>query len=253
MNGLVLRVGLTQVSAVFICPVTKPTNVPSHYTGPFRQVPANRVDALLAALSYRPTMPQSQHSCVSDPPHIDLPLVIVEAQKGTYYDIALREGECQGTLPDDVAKAIDTALAPATLYNVPGVRGVPAGRVDLAKPCDSVRPVHKGPFIEAALPAVTTVYVCPPAPSFTKTTRYYKTVPDTKTEALLDALAGPDDRSGTPRFCAAYISGSGYAIIGQAADGTLWWIHLPGSWCNSPTAAVGKAIDTAIGTHYFTE
>jgi hypothetical protein len=245
--------GKTKVAAVFICPVTEATNVPSHYTGSFQQVPANRIDTLLRALSYHPTMPQSEHSCVVNPPHIDVPFVVLESRSGVYYDVALRTGECPGVVPDDVSKAIDAALAPVIAHSVEGVRGSPAGPLDLGKKCNAIIPVHKGPFIAAAVSGITTVYACPPARSITgNTMRYYKTVPDTKTASLLDALAGPDDMPGGPFWnCPLINVDTGYAVVAQRADGTLWRIRVPTAGCGQPTIAVGKAIDAAIGTHAY--
>jgi hypothetical protein len=253
MSGLVLMVGKTQVAAVFICPVTEPGNSPSHYTGAFRQVPANRVDAFLKALSYSPTMPQSAHSCVVNPPHIDVPLVVLESRRGVYYDVPLRQGECPGMVPDDVTKAIDAALAPVMEHSVAGVRGYPAGPLDLGKKCNAILPVHKGPLIAATVSAITNVYVCPPAASIRgNTTRYYKTVPDSKTAALLQALAGTDDHPGGPWWnCTLITNDTGYAVVAQSSDGSLWRIRVPTAGCSQPTITVGKAIDAAIGTHVY--
>jgi hypothetical protein len=103
------------------------------------------------------------------------------------------------------------------------------------------------------VPAITTVYVCPPAPSVTgNTKRYYKAVPDPKTAALLKALAGPDDKPGGPFWnCAFMNADTGYAIVAQTSYGSLWRIRVPTAGCGQPTIAMGKAIDAAIGTHVY--
>jgi hypothetical protein len=251
MSGLVLMVGKTQVAAVFICPVTKPGNSSGPYTGAFQQVPANRIDALIAALSYRPTMPEPFACTLMGVIAPFLPVVILETRNGVYYDVALRTDRCNGALPDDVAKAIDTALAPVSAHSVAGVRGYPAGPIDLGAKCNTILPVHNGPLIAAPITAVTTIYVCPPVSSSTgNTPRYYKTVPDSKTAALLSALAGPDDHPGGPFWhCGVILKDTGYAVIAQSSDGSLWRIRVPTAGCGQPTIAVGKAVDAALGTH----
>lgn len=252
-NGLVLMLGKTQVAAVFICQVTEPGTSAPHYTGAFRQVPANRIDALLAVLSPDSVLPGVGHSCTTSEVRIDVPLVVLESRNGTDYDVRLPPGECPGTVPDNVTKAIDAALAPVTEHSVPGVRGYSAGPLDLGTKCNSPLPVHNGPLIAVPISAITAVYVCPPAPSVTRnTTRYYKTVPEPKTVGLLSALAGKDDHPGGPfRYCPFIAYDSGYLVVAQSSDGSLWRVRMPTAGCGFPTIAVGKAIDAALGTHRY--
>jgi hypothetical protein len=252
-DGLVLMVGHFVITDVFICQVTVAGVDPSRFTGPFHRVPPNRIDALLKSLEYRPSSPQSQ-SCAINPPQSDVPLVVAHTANGRYYNIALRGGECPGTVPDDVARAIATALAPVKAYAAPGVSGDRTGHLDLSKACDhSYLVLTRTATASPQVPPLTTVYVCPPPAPLTKSSiRYYKTVPDTGTAALLSALAGPDFLIRGPwGHCTLITKDTGYALVGQAADGSMWRLYVPGSGCGQPTIAAGKALDAATGMHVY--